>query len=102
MRSISFILLFCSLAACKKWTEPKPSNQITITVENECYSKFTLYNSQDSSFVFSDYWDCRETKGLYYQLKAGQYFIKADNGFKTIYKTFTKTIYEQSLSIEFP
>lgn len=101
MRSISFILLF-TLISCNKWNEPKPTNEVEITVENECYCKITFYKAQDSAFVTSDYWDCTETKALYLQIRPGDYRVKAENSFKKVEKPFTKDLYNSSLSIEFP
>lgn len=102
MRSISIILLFCSLAACKKWSEPKATNEVEITVENECYCKITFYKAQDSAFVTSDYFDCTETKALYLQIKPAEYRITAENRWKKVERHFSKDLYNSSLSIEFP
>lgn len=100
MRSISIILLFC-LISCKKWNEPKATNEVEITVENECYCKITFYKN-DTTFYTSDYWDCTETKALHLQIKPGEYRVTADNGFKEIERHFSKDLYNYSLSIEFP
>ncbi len=88
MRSISFILIL-SLIGCSKWNEPKATNEVLLTVENECYCKIIFYLN-DTTFYTSDYWDCTETKGLYLQIKPGEYRVTADNGFKEIVKHFSK------------
>jgi hypothetical protein len=100
MRSISLLLLL-SLIGCTKWSDKKATNEVLITVENECYCKITFYKN-DTTFYTSDYWDCTETKALYLQIKPGEYRVEADNGFKEIERHFSKDLYNSSLSIEFP
>ena len=82
--------------------EPRPSDEVLITVTNECSCSIKFYNYDDESHYLSDDFDCNYASILPIKVKRGKYKIKAENYHgKTVTKEFTKGLYSQEIDIEF-
>lgn len=90
--------IILTAAECTK--EQKASDEVRITLTNECRCKVKIYK-QDSAYL-SDVFDCDYISILSIRMAKGNYVVKADNyrGKKKEIK-FIKGLYQQNLDIEF-
>ena len=87
--------------SCSKAVPPRPSNDLLITVLNECMAEIKIYDSSDRQQV-SDIYDCRYIKILPVKLVPGLYKIIAENDHERIVTNlFTKENFSQEITIEF-
>jgi hypothetical protein len=94
------LLILILLASCSKY-EPRTSNEVLLTVTNECVCTVKVYNMDDRQYL-SDIYDCNYIKILPLKMERGAYKIKAENSQgKVVTQDFTKGIYSQELNIEF-
>ena len=90
-----------SLANCGK-VEPSPSDEVLLTITNECRAQIKLYEFYSGRQYLSDMFDCSYVHLIALKVKRGKYRIKAETyQGKIVSKTFTKGPYAQTLDIEF-
>jgi hypothetical protein len=95
------LITVTSLAACKK-EEQRTSDEVLVSITNECRAQIKLYNYEDGRQYLSDIFDCSYVSILPIKVKPGKYKIKAETyQGKSVTKTFTKGVYAQTLDIEF-
>lgn len=90
-----------SSAACTK-EEQKTSNEVLISITNECRATIKLYNIDTGKQYLSDIFNCSYISILPIQIKPGKYKIKAETyQGKSVTKEFKKGLYSQEIDIEF-
>jgi type II secretory pathway pseudopilin PulG len=89
------------LQSCMK-QDLKVSDEVLVSITNECRAQIKLYNYEDGRQYLSDIFDCSYVSILPIKVKPGKYKIKAETyQGKSVTKTFTKGVYAQTLDIEF-
>ncbi|HUZ60093.1 MAG TPA: hypothetical protein VMU83_15070 [Hanamia sp.] len=89
------------LSGCKK-AEPKVSNDVLVSITNECRARIYLYNYDTGRQYLSDMFDCSYVSMIAIKVVPGKYKVKAETyQGKTVTKTFKKGVYAQTLDIEF-
>ncbi|MGN6802386.1 MAG: hypothetical protein ACTHJN_10795 [Ginsengibacter sp.] len=80
----------------------KPSDEVLVSITNECRARIYLYNLDTGRQYLSDIFDCDYVSMLALKVKPGTYKVKAETyQGKIITKTFKKGPYAQTLDIEF-
>lgn len=98
MKKIGLILLI--LFSCTK--EPRVSDEVIVTVTNECSARIFFYHYDTNEQYLSDIFDCNYVSMIAIKAKPGTYKVKAETSRgKTVTKTFIKTRYAQTLDFEF-
>ena len=93
---IALILLF----SCTK-VEPRFSDEVLLTVTNECHCSVKFYRTDTSQYLSTTY-DCEYVNILPLQIESGAYRIKAETSRgKKVNTLYTKGKYSQELNIEF-
>lgn len=99
MKKIFLIMLI--VCGCTKAKE-KVSDEVTVSVLNECTATIYLYNNDTGSLYSKDIFDCEYVSVLRIKVASGTYTVKAETSFgKIVIKTFTKSVYAETLDIEF-
>jgi len=89
------------LQGCMK-EEPKPSNEVLVSITNECRARIYLYNFDTGRQYLEDIFDCSYVSMIAIKVEPGTYKVKAETyQGKTITKSFKKGPYAQTLDIEF-
>ena len=79
----------------------KVSDEVAITVLNECTATIYLYNNDTGSQYSKDIFDCEYVSVLRIKVAAGTYKVKAETSQgKTVAKTFTKSVYAEPCCFE--
>ncbi|MDE3183759.1 MAG: hypothetical protein KGM16_10105 [Bacteroidota bacterium] len=95
------LLAVILISGCGK-AEEKISDEVTISVLNECAATITFYNNHTGAQYSKDIFDCEYVSVLRIKVAPGTYKVKAETSQgKTVTKTFTKSIYAETLHIEF-
>lgn len=88
-------------SGCTK-EEPPISNEVLLSLTNQCVATIKFYNVSDGKQALSDIFDCNYVAVLSVQLKPGTYRVVAENSFgRSAEVVFTKTKFFQELNIEF-
>ena len=89
------------ISSCMK-EDPRPSDEVLISITNECKAVIKLYNFDTGSQYLSDVFDCDYVSMIAINVKPGKYKIKAETyQGKSVTKNFTKGLYSQEIDIEF-
>ena len=91
------MVIFCSCVKAKE----KVSDEVRVTVLNECTATITFYDTNGHQYT-KDIFDCEYVSVLRIKVAPGTYTVKAETSQgKTVTKTFTKSVYAETLDIEF-
>jgi hypothetical protein len=91
------MLLVCSCTKAKE----KVSDEVRVTVLNECTATITFYDTTRHQYT-KGIFDCEYFSVLRMKVAPGIYTVKAVTlQGKTVTKTFTKSVYAETLDIEF-
>jgi hypothetical protein len=94
---IVIMLLVCSCTKAKE----KVSDEVVITVLNQCTATIYFYDANGDQYT-KDIFDCEYVSVLRIKVAPGTYTVKAETSQgKTVTKTFTKSVYAETLDIEF-
>jgi hypothetical protein len=94
-------LIMMILSSCMK-QNLRPSDEVLVSITNECRARIYLYNYDTGNQYLSDIFDCSYVSMIALKVKPGTYKVKAETyQGKTVTKTFTKGPYAQTLDIEF-
>ena len=89
------------ISSCMK-SEPRTSNEVLVSITNECRARIYLYNYDTGRQYLSDMYDCSYVSMIAIKVVPGKYKVKAETfQGKTVTKTFKKGAYAQTLDIEF-
>lgn len=89
------------MCSCTKAKE-KVSDEVGITVLNQCTATIYFYNNSTGAQYSKDIFDCEYLSVLRIKVAPGTYAVKAETfQGKTVTKTFTKSVYAETLDIEF-
>ncbi|MDE3182805.1 MAG: hypothetical protein KGM16_05240 [Bacteroidota bacterium] len=92
------IILF---SGCMKAKE-KVSDEVLVSVLNQCTATIYLYNNHTGAQYSKDIFDCEYVSVLRIKVAPGTYKVKAETSQrKTVTETFTKSVYAERLDIEF-
>ena len=94
---IVIMLLICSCTKAKE----KASDEVAVTVLNQCTATISFYDANGDQYT-KDIFDCEYVSVLRMKIPPGTYTVKAETyQGKSVTKTFTKSVYAQTLDIEF-
>jgi hypothetical protein len=80
------------ISGCIK-VDPTSSNEVFVSITNECSATITLYNYDDGRQYLSDIFDCDYVHMIVINVKPGKYKVKAETYLgRVIEKTFTKDL----------
>lgn len=97
---IMAIITATVLQSCMK--EQKVSDEVLVSITNECRARIYLYNYDTGRQYLSDMFDCSYVSMIAIKVAPGKYKVKAETyQGKTVTKTFKKSAYAQTLDIEF-
>lgn len=89
------------ISSCMK-SEPRTSNEVLVSITNECRARIYLYNYDTGRQYLSDMFDCSYVSMIAIKVVPGKYKVKAETfQGKTVTKTFKKGVYARTLDIEF-
>jgi len=89
------------ISSCMK-EEPRTSDEVLVSITNECRATIKLYNYDDGRQYLSDIFDCSYVSMIAINVKPGRYKVRAESfSGRSAEKIFTKTKYSQELNIEF-
>ena len=81
----------------------KTSDDVYITIYNECRAQIKIYDITESRQYLSDMYDCSYVSFLPIRLKPGKYKIVAETfQGKPAERVFTKSDFSRDVTIEFP
>lgn len=88
------------VSSCTKAKE-KVSDEVAISVLNECTATIYFYDNTGAQYS-KDIFDCNYVSVLRMKIAPGTYTVKAETTLgKTVTKTFMKSVYAETLDIEF-
>lgn len=89
------------IPSCMK-QESLPSDEVLVSITNECRATIKLYNFDDGRQYLNDIFDCSYVQMIAIKVKPGKHKVKAETfQGKIVSKEFTKGPYAQTLDIEF-
>jgi len=95
------LIAIASAPGCVK-QEPAISDEVILSIANECRATIKLYNYDSGKQYLSDMFDCSYVSILALKIQPGKYKVKAETfRGKVVEKIFTKGPYAQDLYIEF-
>ncbi len=91
------MLLICSCTKARN----KLSDEVRVSVLNQCTATISFYDTNSDQYS-KDIFDCEYVSVLRIKVAPGTYTVKAETYLgKSVTKTFTKSVYAQTLDIEF-
>lgn len=90
------------ISSCTKQDPQKISNEVLLSITNECRARIKFYNVTDGRQYLSDMFDCSYVSLIELHVEPGKYKVKAETASgRSAEKLFTKGKFSQELNIEF-
>ena len=94
------IVLILIISGCIK-DRQQVSDEVTVSVLNQCTATLYFYDNTGAQYA-KDIFDCNYVTVLRMKIAPGTYTVKAETTLgKTVTKTFMKSVYAETLDIEF-
>jgi hypothetical protein len=99
MKPLLLIMIFIT-SSCAK--EENISDDVFITVYNECRAEIKVFEVTDGRQCLNDMFDCEHVSSLPVRLQSGSYILRAETSQgRTVEKQFTKTRASYTIDIFF-